>query len=451
MISIISYIDKLYQFFWTLTIFILFTCAFVYLSYSLKKEEKDEKLLMLGFTSVSFGLAFNQFFRFLSTIIIPFEHSLDLISILSFAIGLTIFFFIFDKTMKKTKYILFIINLILILLLVVFFSIDLYFHPRFFVYISYIFNATAFCAVLLWFAIKSGKEFKIISIFLLTGAVVYLFGAILQSVFLVEVISFSPIITYSCLVAGGIFFISPVVIKHKEKSQVKTALILCSITYTITLFVAVYFIFYLFLFHRVHYLFIIAIVVMISGSTILLIYFILNAVKTSKPPEIIKIEKELEENKSILSVFSRRELITEEEVSISKEKRRCLVCKTGLGRDMYMCPDCYAFYCKNCSDTLSNRENACWVCNARFDPSKPAKILKQSEKRKDSKKKKKKIAIITIIDLEFYEKVNRFKWDEEEKKEFITTMLALSPIERTKIINEMIEMVESLEKGEGYY
>jgi len=69
-----SYIEELNQFFWTLTIFILFMCALIFLSRSLQKEQKDERLLMLGFTSVGFGLAFNQFFRFLSTIVIPLEE-----------------------------------------------------------------------------------------------------------------------------------------------------------------------------------------------------------------------------------------------------------------------------------------------------------------------------------------------------------------------------------------
>jgi len=33
------YVDEINQFFWSLTIFILFTCAFIYLSHYFKKEE----------------------------------------------------------------------------------------------------------------------------------------------------------------------------------------------------------------------------------------------------------------------------------------------------------------------------------------------------------------------------------------------------------------------------
>ena len=147
----VSYVEEINQFIWSLTIFVLFTGAFIYLSHSLKKEEKNEKLLMLGFTSASFGLAFNQFFLYLSRTIDPLEHIFDLIIILSFVIGMTFFFFIYDRIMKKTKYIPFFINLILIPLIIVFFNIDLYFHERFFVYISYFFNATTFIFVLYLF------------------------------------------------------------------------------------------------------------------------------------------------------------------------------------------------------------------------------------------------------------------------------------------------------------
>jgi len=73
----------------------------------------------------------------------------------------------------------------------------------------------------------------------------------------------------------------------------------------------------------------------------------------------------------------RREDITEEEVSISKEKKICLVCKNKISRLNYICPECNAFYCFKCSDVLVNLENACWVCETPFDESKPVKPFKK--------------------------------------------------------------------------
>jgi hypothetical protein len=79
----------------------------------------------------------------------------------------------------------------------------------------------------------------------------------------------------------------------------------------------------------------------------------------------------------IIGVFTRPETITEEEVSVSKEKKICLVCKKEVLRANYICPECKTFYCKNCSETLSNLENMCWVCDTPFDESKPSKPFKK--------------------------------------------------------------------------
>ncbi|TXT60821.1 MAG: hypothetical protein BAJALOKI1v1_1220002 [Promethearchaeota archaeon] len=61
----------------------------------------------------------------------------------------------------------------------------------------------------------------------------------------------------------------------------------------------------------------------------------------------------------ISGVFTRPEAITEEEVSISKEKKIYLVCKGSIGGHNFMCSDCGTFYCLKCSDALKALENAC--------------------------------------------------------------------------------------------
>ena len=65
--------------------------------------------------------------------------------------------------------------------------------------------------------------------------------------------------------------------------------------------------------------------------------------------------------------------ITEEEVSISKEKKICLVCKSKISGHTYVCPECETFYCDKCYNALTNLENACWACNTQLDESKPVK------------------------------------------------------------------------------
>ncbi len=447
----VNAVEQINQFFWSLTVFIIFTCAIIYLSRSLKKDEKDERILMLGFSVVSLGLAFNQFFWLLSKILLSLGTLFDIIAILNFAISMSIFFFIFDKTMKKTKYIPFFINLLLIPLIIVSFIKPLYFDNRFFVYVDYIFNATAFCLALLWFSIKSGEEFKVISIFLLTGAIVYIIGAILSSIFIKQLVSITPLISYSFLIAGAILFVTPVFLKPKEKSHVKIILILCTLIYIISLFIALYIVSLFFILYQVNFLFLISILVVIFGASLIIIHFLLSIYKFKTPSERVESDEEKDKRKDILSIFSRPETITEEEISISKEKKICLVCKKRLSRDIFLCPNCYALYCKHCSDALSNRENTCWVCNTPIDPLKPVKIQETTPVNKNDMKKMKKVAILTVVDVDFYEKIALFDWDENEKKEFIKSMLALAPDERNTIIKEMIEMAEAINKGETYF
>ena len=77
----------------------------------------------------------------------------------------------------------------------------------------------------------------------------------------------------------------------------------------------------------------------------------------------------------------KREDITEEEVSISKEKKICLVCKGKVERrNIYLCPDCGTFYCEKCYDALTDLENMCWVCETPFDTSKPSKPFQKEDK-----------------------------------------------------------------------
>jgi hypothetical protein len=78
--------------------------------------------------------------------------------------------------------------------------------------------------------------------------------------------------------------------------------------------------------------------------------------------------------------------ITEEKVSISKEKKICLVCKGDVLRFSYIC-ECGAIYCENCARAVSNLENVCWACETPIDYSKPVKAIEE-EKLKVEKKNK---------------------------------------------------------------
>lgn len=98
-------------------------------------------------------------------------------------------------------------------------------------------------------------------------------------------------------------------------------------------------------------------------------------------PEDETIEESSESLIKMLGLdLNRSNLISEEEISISKEKKICLVCKGKLSRlNIYLCPECDTFYCEKCINILTKLENACWVCKTAFDETKPQKLFKVAE------------------------------------------------------------------------
>jgi hypothetical protein len=90
-------------------------------------------------------------------------------------------------------------------------------------------------------------------------------------------------------------------------------------------------------------------------------------------------KKEVDVKDSLFMIARRPEHISQEDVTFHKEQKVCLVCKGSISRVSYICPSCSALYCINCSEVLSNQENACWICNEPFDESKPSKPFKKEE------------------------------------------------------------------------
>jgi len=80
-----------------------------------------------------------------------------------------------------------------------------------------------------------------------------------------------------------------------------------------------------------------------------------------------------------------------EKVTISKEKKICLVCRGEVLKFSYICK-CGANYCENCARALIDLENVCWSCDLPIDSLKPTKPFEDQSKREmvDKKPKKKK-------------------------------------------------------------
>jgi hypothetical protein len=93
----------------------------------------------------------------------------------------------------------------------------------------------------------------------------------------------------------------------------------------------------------------------------------------------VRNKKEVKIEGDLFRISKRPDQITEEEVSISKEKKICLVCKGRVLGYNFICRNCEAFYCEKCAHALEDLENECWACNSPIDESKPVKPFKKEE------------------------------------------------------------------------
>lgn len=114
----------------------------------------------------------------------------------------------------------------------------------------------------------------------------------------------------------------------------------------------------------------------------LLIYL---GLKEESVEPIEKKKKEVLIEKSIFRLTQRPDQITEEEVSISKEKKICLVCKGKVGGFSFICDKCGTFYCEKCATAMMNLENVCWACNTPLDQSKPSEPYLKEEQGTEPK------------------------------------------------------------------
>jgi len=112
-------------------------------------------------------------------------------------------------------------------------------------------------------------------------------------------------------------------------------------------------------------------------GTFAFIYYALREDPIKK--EKAKIEKEIKVEGGLFRLSKRPDTITEEEVTISKEKKICLVCKGNVLRFCFICPNCEAFYCSNCATAIMDLENICWACEGSLDESKPIKTHTPSQ------------------------------------------------------------------------
>jgi len=98
-------------------------------------------------------------------------------------------------------------------------------------------------------------------------------------------------------------------------------------------------------------------------------------------------------DEKVLKLIQKRTIFTvqvsEEKITVSKEKKICLVCRGEVLKFSYIC-ECGVIYCENCARALTNLENVCWACEVPIDSLKPVKQFKEEAERIKVQEKSKK-------------------------------------------------------------
>jgi hypothetical protein len=370
MIFDILIFDALERVIQSFAIFFFFTCGILFINRARRNEERSERLIGFGFSNFFIFSGFIRLFMFIADYFIIGNYinhsyygvlsnttpnwSVILLIGSSFMIMIFLgFFFFFEKVFHKTKYILTFINIIFLI-------IHLTFNTLFIDQLMLAINSLIMSFVLIYITEKSKTNFQIVSVYVAIGLVLIYLGVILYFDEIRELSIFFPAFPAFIMILGSVVAISPALMNpiFFSKKYFNWALMV-----VVNISITIFCIFLAVVYNAFQLL---SIIIIYVTFTVYPIIKISKRTKLSRKPET--------EAKALLGVFVRPQKVTEEEISISKEKRICLVCKNKLKSQMFMCGTCGAYYCINCSDFLSNEENSCWVCSAPIDENKPTKL-----------------------------------------------------------------------------
>jgi len=290
------------------------------------------------------------------------------LSIASYFGGWVPFIFAYELNLKHTRYF---ISLTLTFFIILLFLIN----PLNYTLILLIFliYGTAFWVILILYTRWSELEYKAVSLYILAGIILFANGLIWTLTKIKQMNVFPPWLSSLLIFLGTLLYISPLLFSSTDYNRVfKRWVIIGAFLIIFYIMVITFYLVYNF---PIEY---------IIGDTyyalfiVYLEYYMLKHLQTSSSvPDPSKSQV------NFLSSLTRPQKLTEEEVSISKERKICLVCKNKVGGFNFICKDCGAFYCENCAKTLIGIENACWVCESPFDETKPVKLPEIKEEQEE--------------------------------------------------------------------
>jgi len=399
--------DPYERFTWGIAITLTLICGVYFILKGRKREVFNEKMIMFGLASLPLGFASSlaitciqvtqiqgTFNTSVSIFYGDYENITSLyviLEIISNAIlgtGGIFFVLAFDIIIKRTKYsltILFMILVTMIILLPLIF-LDTLRTARVIFNFLIIPGLVIIVPFVLYLYTKwSRPKFKAVSSFFLFGFLSFMFSLILALRAHKSLDWYSLMLSPLLLILGCIIIIIPATIKPKLITRalfywvffaiLAIPLIVFIITVDIVIFLDKDP-------EEFDPLFILEIIVL-ATYIYTLFYLIIKNTRSELASTLEKKEKTMQTD--VLGIFTRPQKITEEEVTVSKEKKVCLVCKSKIGGKNFMCFKCGTFYCSKCSEALSNLENVCWVCNTQIDLSKPVKLYVEEEEELPTK------------------------------------------------------------------
>ncbi|TFF90159.1 MAG: hypothetical protein EU548_04415 [Promethearchaeota archaeon] len=372
------------RFLWSIATVILLICGINYIIRGLKREEKNERLMMHGFAGLWMGFALTRFFFYFSDYFIIGEYSghdfvgdfinttyiyemLHQFGYLCSFIGFLLFFLAFEKVTKITRFSFTIFNIISINL-IIFLPFEA---TRVYVYVASIINGVIFIWILAWFFEKSAVDFQAVFSFMMIAFTLFFIGWILDSTAIKELDLINPVIAPTLIIIGALVAITPSFINPDYFSR---PLVLWVIFIFIVIAVFIIFIVTA-IFILPFEIFVISIIGAIVLFVLVMVYCGAQIINILNPYKRAQVKEK--ESKNFLKIFAKPKNITEKEITVAKEKKLCLVCKNKIRRYNYQCPDCDSLYCLKCAKILTKTENACWVCGTPFDKSKPVKKMEE--------------------------------------------------------------------------
>jgi len=387
--------DPYERLFWGIAIAFAMMCGGFLINRGRKREIFNEKIIMFGLASLPIGFAVTLLFTYLQAFYVPgtiinntflgnlnakpMPDAYELFARLSFiSLGMINVFFVlaFEIIVKRTRYLLTAIFTIIVLMEIILPMItnrgpeiarDIY---NILIMLGLVFMVPI---VLYYYTKWSRLKFKAVSSFLFFGFILFITSLNLAKSSHKDLAVYPLVLGPLFLILGCFVTILPTIVNPTVISRP-------------IMWIALY---------------------TISTFTLLIVFTIINVLRGIKPwyvpllyvvsiifisimvfisfrnirSEVITVKQKRykEREPGVLGIFSRPEKITEEEVSISKEKKICLVCKSKIGGFSFMCSDCGAFYCLKCTEALINLENMCWACNTPMDPSKPVKHFEEEK------------------------------------------------------------------------